>query len=117
MYLIFRLLINAAALWAASKLVSGIELQGTFWEILLVALVFGVINTFLKPILKLLSFPVMIITLGLFALVINAGLLMLTAWLTDWLTVDNFWSAILGSIVISIISAVLGVIARDITDR
>ena len=113
MNLIIKLLINAAALWVASALVSGIELEGTFWEIMLVALIFGLINTFIKPVLKLLSLPVMIVTLGLFAIVINAGLLVLTAWITDYLSVQNFWSAILGAIVISIVSAVLGVFVRD----
>lgn len=113
MNLIFKLLINAAALWVAGAIVSGIELNGTFWEILLVALIFGLINTFIKPVLKLLSLPVMILTLGLFALVINAGMLALTAWLTDYLSVQNFWSAILGAIVISVVSAVLGAFVRD----
>jgi putative membrane protein len=113
MNLIIKLLINAAALWVAAALVSGIELEGTFWEIMLVALIFGLINTFIKPVLKLLSLPVMILTLGLFAIVINAGLLWFTAWITDYLTVQNFWSAILGAIVISIVSALLGVFVRD----
>lgn len=113
MNLIIKLLINAAALWVAGALVSGIELEGTFWQILLVALIFGLINTFIKPVLKLLSLPVMMLTLGLFALVINAGLLWLTSWITDYLSVDNFWAAILGAIVISTVSAVLGMFVRD----
>ncbi len=113
MNLIFKLLINAAALWVASAVVSGIDLDGTFWEILLVALIFGLINTFIKPVLKLLSLPVMILTLGLFALVINTGMLALTAVFTDNLAIDNFWSALLGAIVISVVSAVLGMFVRD----
>ena len=113
MNLIIKLLINAAALWVAAALVSGIDLEGTFWEIMLVALIFGLINTFIKPVLKLLSLPVMIVTLGLFAIVINAGLLALTAWITDYLSVQDFWAAALGAIVISIVSAVLGVFVRD----
>jgi putative membrane protein len=113
MNLIIKLLINAAALWVAAALVSGISLDGTFWEIMLVALVFGVINTFIKPILKLLSFPVIIVTLGLFTLVINAGMLALTAAVTDYLSIADFWSALLGALIISIVSAALGVFVRD----
>lgn len=109
MRLLLKLLINAAALWAAGLLVSGIDLNGSIWTILLAALVFGLVNTFIKPILKILSLPVMIVTLGLFALVINAAMLWLTAWLTDALDVANFWSALLGAIVISVVSAVLNI--------
>lgn len=107
MRLILKLLINAAALWAAGQLISGVHLDGDFWTILLVALVFGLINTFIKPILKALSFPVIILTLGLFTLIINAAMLGLTAGITDALNIDDFWSAILGAIVISVVSAVL----------
>ena len=107
MRLILKLLINAAALWAAGELISGIDLDGDFWTILLVALVFGVVNTFIKPILKVLSFPVIILSLGLFTVVINAAMLGLTAAVTDALSIANFWSALLGAVVISIVSAVL----------
>ena len=79
MRLILKLLINAAALWAAGELITGIDLDGDFWTILLVALIFGLVNTFIKPILKVLSFPVIILTIGLFTLVINAAMLGLTA--------------------------------------
>ena len=107
MRLILKLLVNAAALWAAGELISGIDLVGDFWTILFVALIFGVINTFIKPILKFLSFPVIILTLGLFALVINAAMLGLTAAISDALSIENFWSAVLGAVVITIVSALL----------
>ena len=113
MRLILKLLINAAALWVAGELISGIDLEGDFWTILLVALVFGLVNIFIKPILKVLSFPVIILTLGLFALVINAAMLGLTAALTDALSIANFWSAVLGAAVISIVSAVLNTFVED----
>lgn len=109
MRLILKLLINAAALWVAGEIIAGIHLDGDFWTILLVALVFGLVNTFIKPVLKALSFPVIIISLGLFALVINAAMLGLTAAITDALSIDDFWSALLGAIVISVVSAVLNV--------
>jgi putative membrane protein len=107
MRLMLKLLINAAALWAAAYLITGIDLDGSFWAILLVALVFGVVNTFIKPILKALSFPVIMMTLGLFTLVINAGMLALTAAVSDALSIADIWSALLGAVVISVVSAVL----------
>ncbi len=107
MRLILKLLINAAALWVAGELISGISLDGDFWTILLVALIFGLVNTFIKPILKVLSFPVIILTIGLFTLVINAAMLGLTAGISDALSIEDFWSALLGAVVISIVSAVL----------
>lgn len=113
MKLILKLLINAAALWAAGELISGIDLDGDFWTILLVALIFGLVNTFIKPILKILSFPVIILSLGLFTLVINAAMLALTAQVSDALSIDGFWSALLGAVIISIISAVLNTFVKD----
>jgi len=113
MRLILKLLVNAAALWVAGEIISGITLDGGFWQILLVALIFGLVNAVIKPILKVLSFPVIILTLGLFALVINAAMLGLTAAVTDTLSVANFWSALLGSIVISIVGAVLNRFVPD----
>ena len=113
MQLILRLLINAAALWAAGSMISGIDLSGDFWQIVLVALVFGLVNTFIKPFLKLFSFPVIIMTFGLFVLIINAAMLGLTGWLSDALTIDNFWSALLGAVVISFVSTILGWFVPD----
>ena len=113
MRLLLKWLINAAALWVAGYLVTGIDLEGDFWTILLVALVFGLVNTFIKPILKLLSFPVIIITLGLFAVVINAAMLGLTAAVTDALSIADFWSAVLGAVIISVVSAVLNVFVPE----
>ncbi len=109
MRLIIKLLVNAAALWVAGELITGIDLTGGFWTILLVALIFGIINTFIKPVLKLLSFPVIILSLGLFTLIINAAMLSLTAALSDSLSIENFWSAVLGAVVISVVSALLSI--------
>ncbi len=113
MTLILKLLINAAALWVAGELVSGIDLDGDFWTILLVALVFGLVNTFIKPVLKLLSLPVIILSLGLFTIIINAAMLGLTAGITDALSINDFWSAVLGAVIISIVSAVLNTFVKD----
>ena len=115
--LIIRLLINAIALWLAAKLVTGIDLVGGAGSILLVAVVFGLVNAVLKPIVKLLSLPMIIVTLGLFTLVINGLLLLLTARLTEGLTVDGFGAAVVGSIVISIASMLLSVFLSDDDDK
>lgn len=114
MTLILRLLINAAALWCAARFIDGISYTGNWRGLVGVALVFGVVNTFIRPVLRFFSFPITILTLGLFALVINAGMLLLTAAIAARLdiqfAVNGFIPALLGSICISIISAVLSAI-------
>lgn len=111
MHFLLRWLINAAALWVAIRLVPGIDYQGHWFSLLVVALVFGVLNASVRPILKLLTFPLLILTLGLFTFVINALMLWLTAWVSGLLNlgfyVRGFWSAFLGGLVVSIVSLVL----------
>ncbi|HEX5387935.1 MAG TPA: phage holin family protein [Gemmatimonadales bacterium] len=110
-HLIIRLLINAAALLVAVYLIPGVHFTGGFGRLLIVAAVFGIINALVRPILTVLSCPLIVITLGLFMLVINAVLLILTAWLsTFWhlgFSVDGFWPALWGGLVIGIVSTVL----------
>lgn len=110
---IIRLLVNALALSAAGWLVGGIHLNGGFGSILFVALVFGVLNALLKPILVFFSLPFIVLTLGIFALVVNGAMLLITARLTDALAVDGMGSAILGSIVISLVTMFLGGVLED----
>jgi len=111
MHVLLRLLINAAALWVATRLVSGISYTGDGVTLFGVALVFGVLNVAIKPILFLLSLPFLIITLGLFTFVLNAVMLLLTSAASDALglgfTVDGFWAAFLGGLVVSVVSFVL----------
>ena len=111
MHVLLRLLINAAALWVATRLVSGISYTGDGVSLFGVALVFGVLNVLIKPILFLLSLPFLIITLGLFTFVLNAVMLLLTSAASDALglgfTVDGFWPAFLGGLVVSVVSFVL----------
>jgi putative membrane protein len=111
--LIIRLFVNAVALWVAARLVNGIELAGEFWPILLVAAVFGLLNALIKPFVLLLSLPFLILTLGLFTLVVNALMLMLTAALVDALSVAGFWSALWGSILISLVSFLFSVLLPE----
>jgi putative membrane protein len=105
--------VNALALWAAAEVVSGIELSGAFGDILIVALVFGLLNAVLKPVLIVFSIPFLIVTLGLFALVVNGAMLLVTARLTSYLAVSGFGAAILGSVVISLVTMVLGKVLED----
>ncbi len=110
---VIRLFVNALALSAAAWLVPGITLSGGFGDVLLVALIFGVVNAVLKPVLLILSLPFLLLTLGLFALVVNAALLGVTAWLLGPLSVSGFWAALLGSVIISLVTLVLGGALKD----
>jgi putative membrane protein len=97
----------------AAWLFDGIEMSGGLLDVLLVALVFGLLNALLKPILLVFSIPLLIVTLGLFALVVNALMLLLTSRLLESFEVSGFWTALFGSIVISIVTIVLGAVLRD----
>jgi putative membrane protein len=111
--LIIRLFVNAVALWVAARVLDGIELPEEILPVLLVAAVFGLVNALIKPLVFLLSLPVVLLTLGLFTIVINALMLMLTDALMDSLTVSGFWAALLGSLLISLVSTALSVILPD----
>jgi putative membrane protein len=112
-----RLLINAAALWVATYVVPGIAYQGRWTSLLVVALVFGVLNASVRPLLKVLTFPLLILSLGLFTLVINALMLWLTGWVSDRLAlgfhVAGFWAAFWGGLVVSIVSLLLSIFVRS----
>lgn len=112
MKLILRWLINAAALYAAVKLVPGIQATDT-QAILIAAVVIGLINATLKPIAVLLTLPLTVITLGLFYLVVNGAMLYLTASLTPGFELAGFGSAVLGAIVISIVGMLLGGLVQE----
>lgn len=117
MNIIIRVLINAAALWVAAYLIPDIELDDRPLTILLVAAIFGLVNAFIRPIVKVIAFPITLLTLGLFTLVINAAMLQLTDWLTSGITVVGFWTSVLGGIVISLVSWVLSIFLPDDGDR
>jgi putative membrane protein len=102
--LVIRLFVNAVALVVAAHLVGGIELRQEFWPVLLVAAVFGLVNALIKPVVILLSLPFVILTLGLFTVVINAFMLWLTSALVGALHVAGFWPALLGGLLISVVS-------------
>nr|WSY53434.1 phage holin family protein [Streptomyces sp. NBC_00886] len=113
---------NAGALAVAVWLLDKITLTGdsTFkkiWTLILVALVFGLVNFLVKPIVKVLTFPLFILTLGLITLVVNALMLLLTSWLADKFDlsfhVDGFWTAVLGGLIISVVSWALNVVLPE----
>jgi putative membrane protein len=117
-----KTLANAGALGVAVWLVKDITLTGDstahkILTLILVALLFGVVNWIVKPIVKLLSFPLFILTLGLITLVVNALMLLLTSWLADRLNlefhVSGFWTAVVGGLIISIVSWALHVVLPD----
>jgi putative membrane protein len=132
--LLIKVLINAVGVYAAIQIVPQIHfpaaedlstLGDNWWKLLAVALILALINSYLKPILKILSFPITLLTMGLFAIVLNAALLLLTAWISSQLhrgfsidkfppdlTADALIGALLGSLVISLVSVALNLVNR-----
>ena len=113
---IIRLLINALALGIAAQVVPGISYDG--WQsVIIVAFIFGLVNAIIRPILTLLTCPLIVLTLGIFTLVINALMLLLTSSIAEALNigfrVDGFGAAFFGGLIISIVSFFLSVFVRD----
>jgi len=120
-----KVLVNGVALWVAAQLVQGINFavdkastSSQLVTILWVALIFGVINALIKPVITILSLPVIILTLGLFTLIVNAAMLELTSWVAPHFHlafhVDQFfWDAVIGSIIISVVSMILNAVLPD----
>ncbi|WP_175411310.1 phage holin family protein [Streptomyces sp. TRM64462] len=122
MNFVVKTLANAGALAVAIWLLENITLTGEStakkaWTLLLVALVFGVVNFLVKPVVKILTLPLFVLTLGLFTLIVNALMLLLTSWLADKLDlsfhVEGFWTAVLGGLIISVVSWALNVVLPD----
>lgn len=120
MRFIMRIAVTAIALWAATRFVTGITFAGSWIGLAGVALVFGVLNSFVRPVLTFLAFPLLIVTLGLFTFVLNAVMLLLTSWLSTRLGigfhVTGFWAAFWGAIVVGIVSFLLSILLPD-TER
>jgi len=132
--LLVKILINAVGVFVAVLVVPQIKfpaandllkLQGNWWQVIVVAVILALINSYLKPILKALSFPITLLTMGLFAFILNAALLLVVAFIADLIdisftiggfppgfTADTVIGALLGSIVISLVSIVLGMLDR-----
>lgn len=114
--------VNAGALAVAAWVLEGIRVGGKTTEeqavtLIIVALIFGVVNAIVEPVVKLLSLPFIILTLGLFLIVINALMLLLTSWISEQIgqrfVVDGFWTAVLGGIIITIATWILEAVLPD----
>ena len=115
--LAIRLGINAVALWLAAEWVRGFEIDG--WPSLIAtAAIFGAVNALIKPVAQLLGCPLSCLTLGLFALLINAAMLALTVWIAGQLDldveIDGFWAALFGALLVSFVSAVLSFLGQPL---
>jgi putative membrane protein len=104
-------ILNAAALWVAAAIVPGLDFSGGPGRLLLVAAVFGIVNSTLRPLLTILTCPLIVLTLGFFSLVLNALMLLVTGWLSEsWklgFTVSGFWAAFFGGLVVGLVSMLL----------
>jgi len=123
MRFLLRLIINAIALWLTTLIVSGVTVRpyapdttALVLTYLLIALIFGVVNAIVGTVIRVVAFPLYILTLGLISLVVNAFLLFIVSWISDalgfGLHIDGFWSGILGALVLGIIAWLLGLIVR-----
>jgi putative membrane protein len=104
----------ALSFWVATALIPGIDVKGGFTTYLWVALLFGLLNATLGSLLKLLTLPAVILTLGLFLVVVNAAMLMLVARWSEGLDVNNFWSAVFAAVVISVVTKVVTSIKKKV---
>jgi len=126
---VVRLLINAVALWLTTLLVSGVSVTPygaggaleTIVTFLLLALVFGVVNGVVGTAIRVVAFPLYILTLGLIALIVNGLLLLIVAWISGLfgfgLTIEGFWWGVLGAIVLAVFAWAIGVVVRPVVGR
>ena len=124
MRLIVRLLINAVALWLTTIIVTGVKVVpfepgGTLETVLtflLLAVIFGIVNGVIGNLIRIVAFPIYVLTLGLIALIVNGLLLLLVAWISDLigfgLQVDGFWWGVLGALVLALFSWIIGIVLR-----
>ena len=119
MRLIVRLIINALALWIAIELIPGLIFEGNNVSLFIIALIFGLVNALVRPIIILLTCPLVVLTLGLFILVINTIMLSLTIWLSGpevfdlGLTSSSFGATFLGALIISVVSGIVTGLLKD----
>ncbi len=107
-----RIIINAIAVYAAVQLVTGIELTINFYNLVLAGALLGVINTLVKPVITLLALPFVLLTFGLFTVIINVGLLFLMAHFIPSFEIANFWSGLMGILIISLVNYLLSKITK-----
>lgn len=121
-HLILRLVVNAIALYVITlpQLNLGITFTGAWWQIVIVAFIFGLANAIIRPILNFFTCPLILLTLGLFTLVINALMLLLTSGISSYVGlgfhVNGFWEAFVGALGVSVVSFVLNIFVREAKD-
>lgn len=120
--LLIKIVVNALAIWVAAAVINGVHVGGKGTDkiltLLVVGAIFGLVNAFIKPVVKLFSLPAIVLTLGLFVFIINALMLQLVSWLSDQLGINFhidhfFWTAVLAAIVVSFVSMVLNLVLPD----
>jgi putative membrane protein len=115
-HFLFRYAVSTAALYVAAWAIDGISYGDRWWTLLIAGFVFTVVNTFVKPVVQILSIPFIIVTLGIALFFINLGMLALTALLVGDFTIDGFWDAVGGTIIVWAVNVVAEAIARDRRD-
>jgi putative membrane protein len=118
--LLVRWVVIAVSLWVAVLIVPGLHYEGSGVELFIIAAIFGLVNAVIRPIVLLLSCPLVVLTFGLFILVVNTLMLSLTIWLSSLfnfgITSEGFWATFLGAVVISIVSGILNLFLKDRDD-
>jgi putative membrane protein len=128
MRFLLRLIVNAVALWLTTLIVAGVTVRPyadgagpTILTYLLVALIFGVVNAIVGTVIRVVAFPIYILTLGLISFIVNGLLLLIVAWISSamgfGLFIDGFWWGVLGALVLAVIAWLLGLILRPLTKR
>lgn len=107
------IIVNAISIWTAGQLIGGFSFQGNWRDLLIAGLILGIINSLVRPVVKLVTLPVIFLTLGLFTAVINIALLLLVAWLVPGLRIETLWAAVWGVIVISLVNHLLMTVVRE----
>ncbi|HSB52548.1 MAG TPA: phage holin family protein [Dissulfurispiraceae bacterium] len=111
---LLQIMINALSIAAAVKLVDGIVFTGEWWKMIIIGALFGIVNSLIKPFVQLITFPLIILTLGIFTLVVNTMMLGLTEWLSKplalGLEIHGFWPTFWGALIVSIVSMLLSAV-------
>ena len=111
---VVRAAANLAAIWVASEIFDGVTYGDSFWTLLLAALVFTVVNSFVKPVLAILSIPFIIVTFGIAYFLVNCLMLVLTAWVVPDFEAGSFWTVVGATIVIWLVNVVIGAAMSDL---
>jgi putative membrane protein len=107
MQLLIRLLINAVAFWLIAKYVPGFHMSGGIWTPIIAAVIFGIVNAIIRPIVLLITLPLTVVTLGLFIIIVNALMFWLVTWITPNFKIDGFGPALIGAIIMMVVSFIV----------